>query len=259
MSDARRRLFRRGQATGDILAYLATQETGRLLELPAGEGRTTQEIARLGFDVVPADLFPHYYKFSSPECVKADMGKPLPFENGSFQYVLCQEGIEHVECPLTFTRECARILEPGGKLIMTTPNVLHVTSRLAYLLVGHRTYRRGLINEYQTLMGRDGDDFHHGHAWHWRYPVLRYIFRLSGFRVSPPATTKYSLASMLFSIPLLPILHFAHWYAIRRGLAEEHRKDLVPRAREACRELRRHLLSRPLLWGRKLVIFGEKE
>jgi SAM-dependent methyltransferase len=260
LAEAKRRVFRRGQATGDILLYLAGQESrGRLLELPAGEGRTTREILRLGFDVVPADLFPHYYKNESPPCVKADMGKPLPFDDDSFDFVLCQEGIEHIESPLSFTRECARILKKGGKLILTTPNVLHMTSRIAYLLVGHRTYRRGLINEYQTLLGRDGDEMHHGHAWHWRYPVLRYALRLSGFQVPPPLTTKYSLSSVLLSIPMLPVLHLAHWYAIRQGLAEEHRKEIVPQARRACDEVRRHVLSRALLWGRKVMIIAERQ
>lgn len=259
VEEAKHLFFRRGQATGDVLIYLDTQPRGRLLELPAGEGQTTQEIVRLGYDVVPADLFPHCYKYASPACVRADMSKPLPFDDASMDYVLCQEGIEHIEAPLSFTRECARILKPGGKLILTTPNVLHMTSRLAYFLVGHRTYRGGLINEHQTLVGRDGEDMYHGHAWHWRYPVLRYILRLSGFKVPPPQCTKYSWTSMLFSIPMYPALYLAHTFAIYRGLAKERRRAMVPQARAACREIRRHVLSRAVLWGRRLVIIAERE
>ncbi len=257
--EARHKFRRRGQATGDVLLYLETQPRGRLLELPAGEGVTTRAVLELGYDVVPADLFPHCYKNDSPPCVRADMSKPLPFDDASMDYILCQEGIEHIEAPLTFTRECARVLKPGGKLILTTPNVLHMTSRLAYFLVGHRTYRGGLINEYQTLLGRDGDDMYHGHAWHWRYPVLRYILRLSGFRVPPPRCAKYSWTSMLFAIPMYPLLWLAHTFAINRGLVKERRREIVPQAREACREIRSHVLSPAVLWGRRLILIAERE
>ena len=183
----------------------------------------------------------------------------LPFDDESFDYVLCQEGIEHIESPLSFTRECSRVLRPGGKLIITTPNVLHMSARLAYFLVGHRTIRRGLINEHQQLFGRKGDELFHGHAWHWRYPLLRYVLRLSGFRVNPPLQGKYSWFSILLSVPFYPILWLAHRYAIRAAFAEEKRKELIPQARETYGEITSHVLSRALLWGKRAIIVAEKE
>jgi 2-polyprenyl-3-methyl-5-hydroxy-6-metoxy-1,4-benzoquinol methylase len=258
VADARRRFFRRGNATGEILTWLASQPRGRLLELPAGEGVTVQQIQALGFEVTPADLFPDYYKYPSPKCVKADMRKRLPFADCTFDYMLCQEGIEHIESPLSFTLECQRVLKPGGRLILTTPNVLHMTGRLAYLLVGQRTWHRGYINDVQTLLGRDGDDFNHGHAWHWRYTLLRYILKLSGFRVPMPRCTKYSVSSILLSIPMFPLLLLGNWWAIRNGLANEQRRELVPAARAELHEIRSHLLSRALLWGTRLVVIAEK-
>lgn len=260
IEDAGRRFFRRGQATGDVLSFLANEpQTGKLLELPAGDGITTQKLLGLGFDVVPADLFPDYFQFDEPTCVRADMGKPLPFEDDSFDYVLCQEGIEHIESPLTFTRECSRVLRVGGKLILTTPNVLHMSSRLAYFLVGHRTIRRGMINEHQQLFDRKGDELFHGHAWHWRYPLLRYILRLSGFRVYPPLRGKYSWFSVLLSIPFYPVLRIAYHYAMKKGFEEEKRKEMIPQAQETSREIMSHVLSRALLWGKRSIIVAEKE
>jgi len=260
IEEADRRFFRRGQATGDVLKFLSNEpKQGRLLELPAGDGITTQKLLGLGFDVVPADLFPEYFQFDEPTCIKADMGASLPFEDESFDYVLCQEGIEHIESPLSFTRECSRVLRVGGKLILTTPNVLHMSARLAYFLVGHRTIRRGLINEHQQLFDRKGDELFHGHAWHWRYTLLRYILRLSGFKVHPPLKGKYSWFSVLLSIPFYPVLWCAHRWAIRAAFEEEKRKELIPQARETYREITSHVLSRALLWGRRAIIVAEKE
>ncbi len=263
IDDARRRVYRRSQPTADVLAYLSAEPMrGKLLELPCGEGQTTSKLLELGYDVTPADLFPESFRLSEPQPVKADMLGTLPFPDGSFNYVLCQEGIEHIQAPLRFTQECGRVLRTGGKLMLTTPNVLHMSARFSYFLVGQRTLRRGLMDEYFTLQKRRGDDLQHGHAWHWRYHLLRYILRLSGFKVHKPLRGKYSWASVLLSVPFYPVLYWAHRRTIRSLLVKAragHPSAVVERAAMAYEEILDHVLSRALLWGKKLILVAEKE
>ncbi len=245
-----------------MLRYLSARpRKGTVLDFPAGDGRTTQELLALGFDVVPADLRPESYAYAEPRCTRADMLQRFPFDDESMDYVLCQEGIEHVETPLSFTRECARVLRPGGQLILTTPNVLHMSARVAYFLVGHRTLHSGLINEHLTLFDRRGDELRHGHAWHWRYHLLRYVLRLSGFKVYKPLRSKYSLFSVLLSIPFYPALRLSHRHAVRIELARQSRRrpDVVDRARATLDEIVDHSLSRGVLWNKKLILVAEKE
>lgn len=45
----------------------------------------------------------------------------IPVEDNSFDNVLCIEVIEHVPAPIEALRELARVLRPGGKLILTAP------------------------------------------------------------------------------------------------------------------------------------------
>lgn len=45
----------------------------------------------------------------------------IPVEDASFQNILCTEVLEHVPHPERVLRECARILQPGGRLIITVP------------------------------------------------------------------------------------------------------------------------------------------
>lgn len=45
----------------------------------------------------------------------------IPVSNASFDVVLCTEVLEHVPEPIRVLKEIARILKPGGKLIMTAP------------------------------------------------------------------------------------------------------------------------------------------
>lgn len=45
----------------------------------------------------------------------------MPFPSGSFDTVLCTQVAEHVAEPMRLFAECARVLRPGGHLILTTP------------------------------------------------------------------------------------------------------------------------------------------
>jgi SAM-dependent methyltransferase len=48
---------------------------------------------------------------------------PLTFDDSSFDAILCYETIEHMPCPEDFVEELARVLKPGGLLVLTTPNI----------------------------------------------------------------------------------------------------------------------------------------
>ncbi|HXF69216.1 MAG TPA: class I SAM-dependent methyltransferase [Thermoflexus sp.] len=49
----------------------------------------------------------------------------LPFPAHTFDLVLCTWVIEHLPDPLTAFREIARVLKPGGALLLITPNARH--------------------------------------------------------------------------------------------------------------------------------------
>ena len=54
-------------------------------------------------------------------CTQA-VGEALPFITGSFGCVLMSEVIEHLEAPEISICEAVRVLRPGGRLLITTPN-----------------------------------------------------------------------------------------------------------------------------------------
>jgi 2-polyprenyl-3-methyl-5-hydroxy-6-metoxy-1,4-benzoquinol methylase len=53
----------------------------------------------------------------------------LPFSDGEFDLVLCSQVIEHVLDASAAVRELARVLRPGGVLILSTDNARNVVSR----------------------------------------------------------------------------------------------------------------------------------
>ena len=50
------------------------------------------------------------------------------------------EIMEHLDCPRDFLREINVLLQDGGHVVLTTPNIGHWTSRLTFLLSGEHRF-----------------------------------------------------------------------------------------------------------------------
>lgn len=57
--------------------------------------------------------------------VYLDVTEKLPFADHSIRYIYAEQVIEHVpfEAAIAFLRECRRVLEPGGRVRLATPNL----------------------------------------------------------------------------------------------------------------------------------------
>ncbi len=57
-------------------------------------------------------------------------GEPLPYADNAFDLVVSMDVIEHVAPPEPWAREALRVLRPGGRLFITTPNYGSVSLRV---------------------------------------------------------------------------------------------------------------------------------
>jgi ubiquinone/menaquinone biosynthesis C-methylase UbiE len=60
----------------------------------------------------------------------------LPYGDASFDLVTCTEVVEHLEHYRKTIREMYRVLKPSGTLVVTTPNILNLKSRMRFLAFG---------------------------------------------------------------------------------------------------------------------------
>lgn len=71
----------------------------------------------------------------------------LPFEAGSFDYVICADVLEHLVDPWATLPRLVSLLGSDGRLIVSTPNVRHWTVVLPLLLRGRWRYTEtGLLD-----------------------------------------------------------------------------------------------------------------
>jgi SAM-dependent methyltransferase len=104
--------------------YLSVRSAAKLLEIGCGSGRQLEFLRQLGWQAEGLDLDPAAVKAASARGLTVHAGslKEQRFPDGSFDAVVSSHVIEHVHDPVGLLRECGRILRPGGRLVIVTPN-----------------------------------------------------------------------------------------------------------------------------------------
>ena len=137
-----------------VLSFLGNVTNKKILDAGCGKGRLTCELAKRGAEIVGVDIA--YELISSAKQQNKNLPfltasvSQLPFVDGCFDGVLCVEVIEHVPDTEMAIYELARVLKPGGKLIVIDKNILSLNSR--YLIPS------ALLKKWKELNNR------------WMYP-----------------------------------------------------------------------------------------
>jgi 2-polyprenyl-6-hydroxyphenyl methylase / 3-demethylubiquinone-9 3-methyltransferase len=116
------------------LGYIAGQASlagAVALDLGCGGGLLAEGLAAAGVDVTAIDLAPevlevarmHLYESGLTVDYRQISAEALAAERpDSFDLVACMEMLEHVPDPAAVIAACARLLKPGGRLVLSTLN-----------------------------------------------------------------------------------------------------------------------------------------
>jgi SAM-dependent methyltransferase len=116
----------------------------RCLDIGADNGVLSLLFRRMGGSWASADLEPESVE-AIRALVKTDVhlidGEKTPFADAEFDVVAIVDFLEHVHTDREFVRECARIIKPGGRLIVNVPRVRR------WSVLGRLKRRLGLTDE----------------------------------------------------------------------------------------------------------------
>ncbi len=88
----------------------------------------------IGLDVCPEAIIQAY---NNPKILYKSLvignGENLPFPTDSFDILITFEVIEHTVDTRKFVSEISRVLKPGGKLIISCPNLVSIWNRISIL------------------------------------------------------------------------------------------------------------------------------
>lgn len=167
----------------DYIRSLGDLSGRTVVDLPAGDGRSSHLFATAGAEVLALDLFPEFMRAPGVTCKHGDMSRPLPLPDACADIVLCQEGIEHVPDQLGLLGEFNRVLKPGGRLILTTPSLSHLRARLAQFTFESDMAKNMPPTEVDSIWFDAADDgrLYFGHLFLLGAHKLLTLARLAGF------------------------------------------------------------------------------
>ncbi|MBN1383295.1 MAG: class I SAM-dependent methyltransferase [Elusimicrobia bacterium] len=228
------------------ISLLLTEPRGKILDAPAAEGYGSQKLKELNFEVYACDINEKDFKLKGVNFKKADLNREFPYPKDFFDYVYCIEGIEHLENPFHLLREFSRVTKPGGKIIISTPNILSVYGRLRYLFLGYPDYAQTKLN-----MPWEGSPLEQ-HIHCVPFPELNYILNSQGFVLETVSTNtsvfKYYWSGFFKRIAASLVMFF---FGIIIKLVGTVLKKRIP--------LSEILLSKALLFGEVLIIKARKK
>jgi len=183
-----------------VLSYLVRLR-GRLLDLGCNRGVYVQ--AYQNGPVVGVDLAYSVLRVAARRCphagfVQGDAQNLAFFRDCVFDAVLCSEVLEHVPHPERLLRETWRVLVPGGRLFLTTPNYKKARPRWVAL---------GVMKAYGVEGIREGRYYHTA----FRPEELQLMAEEVGFEVLEAGTfekeVKYSSRIPVLFFHLLRLLN----------------------------------------------------
>jgi len=109
-----------------INSFLEKEQGGKMLDCGCGLGMYQKKMRQMSPQVWAMDIQENNLKYCRRQKLITNTGirgdtSFLPFAAGAFDVVLCSEVIEHISDDRQAVRELARVLKPGGRLIISVP------------------------------------------------------------------------------------------------------------------------------------------
>ncbi|MBT6733722.1 MAG: methyltransferase domain-containing protein [Gammaproteobacteria bacterium] len=175
-----------------------------VLDIPSGDGRATNIFKKQGANVISLDIFPRKGKTYSSKY--GDMTESLDIDDNAIDIIICQEGIEHVPDQYNLLKEFNRILKKGGDLILTTPNISNIRSKISCLFTESDMWKRMPCTEIDSIWHIDEQSkkFYFGHLFLIPVNHLKTLLTINGFHEIIYKKTRISKSSVLMGLFIYP-------------------------------------------------------
>jgi 2-polyprenyl-3-methyl-5-hydroxy-6-metoxy-1,4-benzoquinol methylase len=168
----------------------------RVLDVGCSTGYLARRLQERGSSVVGLDLDERAAEEARRYCEAVHVGDvetmELPFEPASFDAIVAGDFIEHLRDPGAFLERIRPLLRPGGRLVLSTPNIANWAMRLSLLFGRFRYTEWGLLDRTHTHL--------------FTRKTLRECLERAGYRIT---AFDFTVPVPVLSTPRVESL--AHW------------------------------------------------
>jgi len=178
---------------------------GSVLEVSCGQGGELSRLKTLGYKVRGTNFSKYEDVLGDIEVDDGvDIMKHLPYEDNSFDCVLVLEVASHLSDHDHPVSELGRVCAEGGHVIVMTPNIMRLTSRLHFFLTGFLKVKRAFI----------GFDVPHQSAFAFHnypphLPVFLYQLYSHDLQCVDFTASVYKMKSFILYVMFLPVIWLA--------------------------------------------------
>ncbi|HTB62367.1 MAG TPA: class I SAM-dependent methyltransferase [Opitutales bacterium] len=227
-----------------MIRRLAPPPNAAYLEIGAGHGQLIELVQKeFSVKVRVCDYTTELLNMPEIKVDVADLNhEPLPYPDATFDLVTCTEVIEHLEHYRFTLREIYRVLKPGGRLVVTTPNILNMKSRARYFCYGFFNLF-GPLHFRESALHSTG-----GHINPVSYFYLAHSLTDAGFTNILTAVDRHQRTSWFLTVPLWIPMQIGAYFAHRREVNNCKTVDASNAPFVA------HINSRDILLGRTIIL-----
>ena len=137
------------------------------------------------------------------KCTSINLDSIISFNDNYFDAVYAIEVLEHTSRPYDFIVESFRVLKPGGALIISVPNMMHVLSRFSLFFSGFASLFPP-PSKKQKNAGRIC-----GHIMPLSYPYFHYGIARAGFKDVMFLSDRLKKSCLFWAILFYPLFKFS--------------------------------------------------
>ncbi len=132
-----------------MLAWLGAGQGRRLLDVGAADGLLSRLLTDAGWRVTGIEADPARAEAGRAYCehmVVSDLDRGVPEFEAPFDAIVYGDVLEHLVDPLRTVVGLNRWLAPGGRVVVSVPNVAHLVIRLSLLFGRFDYFDRGILD-----------------------------------------------------------------------------------------------------------------
>lgn len=128
------------------------EENSKVLDIGCAAGYFAKELQKKNCKTWGVEMNREAAKVAEKYCEQVvvldlEKEKKLPFKKGMFDYILFLDVLEHVRNSQGNLHYFSQFLKPDGKIVLSIPNIAHISMRLKLLLGNFDYEKKGIMDE----------------------------------------------------------------------------------------------------------------